>query len=93
MINLSPNTTIGLKVAQELWTGKTPHYAHLRVFGCEAYVHVPKTLRKKLDYKCRKCIFLGYGIDGQFGYRLWDPDTRTVVRSSDVVFYENKMHK
>ena len=65
----------------------------LRVFGCEAYVHVPKTLRKKLDYKCRKCIFLGYGIDGQFGYRLWDPDTRTVVRSSDVVFYENKMHK
>ena len=70
VINLSPNTAIGLKVAQELWTGKTPHYAHLRVFGCEAYVHVPKTLRKKLDYKCRKCIFLGYGINGQFGYRL-----------------------
>ena len=93
VINLSPNTAIGLKVAQEVWTGKTPHYAHLRVFGCEAYVHIPKTLRKKLDYKCRKCIFLGYGIDGQFGYRLWDPDTRTVVRSSDVVFDENKMHK
>ena len=48
---------------------------HLRVFGCEAYVHIPKTLRKKLDDKCRKCIFLGYGIDGQFGYRLWDPNT------------------
>ena len=36
--------------------------------------------------------FLGYGIDGQFGYHLCDPDTRAVVRSSDV-FYENKMHK
>ena len=36
MINLSFNTTIGLtiglKVAQELWIGKTPHYDLLRVF-------------------------------------------------------------
>ena len=64
VINLSPDTTIDLKVAQELWTSKTPHYPHLRVFGCKAYVHIPKTLRKKLDYKCKKCIFLGYGIDG-----------------------------
>ena len=38
VINLSPSTTKGLKVAQELWTRKTPHNDHLRVFGCEAYV-------------------------------------------------------
>ena len=93
VINLSPNTAKGLKVAQELWTGKTPHYDHLRVFGCEAYVHVPKQFRQKLDFKSRKCIFLGYGIDGQFGYRLWDPKTRTIVRSSDVIFNEKIMHK
>ena len=93
VINLSPNTTKGLKVAQELWTGKSPNYDHLRVFGCEAYVHVPKQLRQKLDFKSRKCIFLGYGTDGQFGYRLWDPETRTIVRSSDVVFNEKVMHK
>ena len=81
MINLSPNITIVLKVAQELWTCQTTHYAHLRVFGCEAYVHIPKQLRKKLesrgkqtkkeillDYKCKKSIFCGYGHDGQFGY-------------------------
>ena len=93
VINLSPSTAKGLKVAQELWTGKTPNYDHLRVFGCEAYVHVPKQLRQKLDFKSRKCIFLGYGVDGQFGYRLWDPETRTIVRSSDVVFNEKIMHK
>ena len=79
-------------MAQELWTGKTPHYGHLRVFGCKTYVHVPKTLEER-NWLCRKCIFLGYGIDGQFGYRFWDPNTRIVVRSGDVVFYENKMHK
>ena len=27
-----------------------------------------------LNYKCRKCIFHGYGINGQFEYQLWDPD-------------------
>ena len=42
VINLSPSAAKGLKVAQEVWTGKTPHYDHLRVFGCEAYAHVPK---------------------------------------------------
>ena len=31
---------------------------------CEAYVHFPKQLRQKLDFKSRKCIFLGYEIDG-----------------------------
>ena len=63
VINLSSSITKGLKVAQELWTGETTHNDHLRVFGCEAYVHVPKQLRQKLDFKSRKCIFLGYGID------------------------------
>ena len=80
-------------MAQELWTGKIPHCDHLRIIGCEAYVHVSKKLRKKLDYKCRKCIFLGYAIDGQFGYLLWNLDTRIVVKSRDLVFCESKMHK
>ena len=60
---------------------------------CEAYVHVPKELRAKLDPKSRKCIFVGYGLDGQFGYRLWDPKSRSILCSSDVVFNETKMHR
>jgi hypothetical protein len=93
VINVLPSTVKGLKVTQELWTGKTPNYDHLKVFGCEAYVHVPKQLGQKLDFQRKKCIFLGYGIDGQFGYRLWDPETRTIVRSSVVVLNEKVMHK
>ena len=27
---------------QELWTGETLYHDHLRVFGCETYVHIPK---------------------------------------------------
>eukprot|EP00253_Pinus_taeda_P028323 PITA_28323 len=40
-------------------TGKKPSLSHLRVFGCDAYVHVPKEKRTKLDSKSEKCIFIG----------------------------------
>ena len=29
----------------------------MKVFGCDAYVDVPKEKRKKLDNKAEKCIF------------------------------------
>ncbi|RVX03278.1 Retrovirus-related Pol polyprotein from transposon TNT 1-94 [Vitis vinifera] len=31
-----------------------------RVFGCVAYVHLPKNQRTKLDPCARRCLFLGY---------------------------------
>ena len=35
----------------------------------------------------------GYGLGGQFGYHLWELESRSILRSSDVVFNETKMHK
>jgi len=43
----------------------------------------------KLDAKTRQCIFLGYGLD-EFGYKLFDPIAKNVVRSRDVVFVEDQ---
>ena len=45
----------------EAWTKEKPKIEHLRVFGCDAYAHIPKDERKKLESKSRKCIFVGYG--------------------------------
>lgn len=45
------------------------------MFGCIAYAHVPNALRKKLDNKGEKCIFIGYSqviID----YKLYNPQTK-----------------
>ena len=39
----------------------------------------------------QKCIFLGYETDGEFGYKLWDPENRRLIRSSDVVFNEDSI--
>jgi len=77
------------KTPQEVWTGKKPSLSHLRVFRCDAYVHVPKEKQTKLDSKFEKCIFIGYK-DGLKGYKLWNPVTRKVVYSRDVVFREVK---
>ena len=49
-------------------------------------MHVPKKKRSKLDNK-KKCIFASYK-DGVKGYKLWNPVTRKIVYSQDVVFKE-----
>ena len=71
LINLSPSIRLKGDVPERVWTNKDVSYDHLRVFGCRAFVHIPKYERSKLDVKAKPCIFLGYGHE-EFGYRLWD---------------------
>ena len=89
LVNRSPSSALKDKTPQEVWTGKKPALSHLRVFGCDAYVHVPKEKRTKLDSKSKKCTFIRY-MDGLKGYKIWNPVTRKVVYSQDVVFREAK---
>ena len=89
LINRSPSSALDGEVPEKVWTGKNVRYDYLRIFGCRAFVHVPKDERTKLDDKTRQCIFLGFG-DEQFGYKLWDPVDKKVVRSRDVIFYEDQ---
>ena len=79
---------IGLKVPEELWLGHNISYDRLCTFGYEAYAHVPKELHAKLDSKSQNCIFIGYGLDGHFGYQLWDLESQSVICNNDVVFNE-----
>jgi hypothetical protein len=89
LVNRSPSSVLDDKTPQEVWTSKEPSLTHLKVFGCDAYVHVPKENMSKLDKKAEKCIFIGYK-DGLKGYKLSNPETNKVVYSRDVVFREMK---
>jgi hypothetical protein len=60
------------KNSQEVWTGKEPSLTHLKVFGFDAYVHVPKENMSKLDKKAEKYILIGYR-DVLKGYKIWNP--------------------
>ena len=71
------------------WSGHKPSLRHLKVFGCEAYAHVPKEKRTKLDKKAIKCIFIRYSY-GVKGYKLWDPIAQKVCYSKSVIFRETK---
>ncbi|KAG8391787.1 hypothetical protein BUALT_Bualt01G0223300 [Buddleja alternifolia] len=89
LINLSPSAPLDGDIPDRVWSGKYVSYKRLRVFGCRAFVHIPKDERSKLDDKTKPCTFLGYGHE-EFGYRLWDPVNRKVIRSRDVVFLEEQ---
>ncbi|PKI48983.1 hypothetical protein CRG98_030570 [Punica granatum] len=86
LINLTPSVALDGDVPQQVWTEKEVSYKHLRVFECRASVHIPLDERSKLDAKAKQCIFLGYAHE-EFGYRFWDPDSRKIIRSRDVVFF------
>jgi hypothetical protein len=87
LVNRSPSSVLDDKTPHEVWSGKKPSLQHLRVFGCDAYVHVPKENRSKLYKKDKKCIFIGYK-DGVKVYNLCNPETNKIVYSRDVVFRE-----
>ena len=80
VVNLSPSVPLAGDIPQRVWSGNEVSYKHLKVFGCRAFVHVPRDERSKLDSKTKQCIYLNQpGED--FGYRLWDLANRKIVRS------------
>lgn len=72
---------------EEKFCGRKPDLSHLKVFECIANVHIRDKLHSKLDPKAEKCVFLGYSLE-QKGYRCYNPITRELRVSRDVVFGE-----
>ena len=60
ILNRSPMKALAGKTPFKAWFGRQPNLAHLRHFGCDAYLHVPNAQRTKLKPKARLCTFLGY---------------------------------
>jgi len=57
--NRSPSSTLNDTNPHEVWTGKKPSLTHIKVIGCEAYVHVRKKNESKLEKRAENCIFIG----------------------------------
>ena len=75
----------------ESWYGRKPDVSHIRTFGSRVFAHVPEQNRRKLDPKAEKCIFIGYGV-GSKAYRLWNPVSRKVIISRDIIVDEEAEH-
>lgn len=89
ILNRCPTLAVKNITPQEAWSGVKPSVEHLRVWGSLAHVHVPSEKRGKLDDKSNTCVFLGFSKEAK-GYRLYNPTTKKIVVSRDVVFEETK---
>jgi hypothetical protein len=89
VLNRSPAAALSDVTPEEAWSSTKPSVKHFRIFGCIAYAHIPDAQRKKLDNKSTKCIFLGVSEESK-AYRLYNPVTKKIVISRDVIFVENE---
>jgi hypothetical protein len=89
LLNRCPTRSLQAITPEEAWSGHKLSVTHLRVFGCVAYAKISDARRTKLDDKSEKCIFVGYG-DRRMGYKLYNPITKKVIMSRDVIFEEDK---
>jgi len=55
---------------EKVFAGKKSGMDHLRIFGCPAYIHIPKDKRKKLDPSSMKGTFVGYSNSSK-AYRIY----------------------
>ncbi|SOV09582.1 uncharacterized protein UDID_19010 [Ustilago sp. UG-2017a] len=91
-INLTPSVDDGFPY--QAMFGKSPERALklLRVFGCLAWVNVPKVKRdnKKLDQRAVASIFLGYSLERK-GWLFYSPDYNpNMFWSNSAKFMESK---
>uniref|UniRef100_A0AAV1UYL3 Uncharacterized protein n=1 Tax=Peronospora matthiolae TaxID=2874970 RepID=A0AAV1UYL3_9STRA len=71
------------KSPHQIWTGKKPLFSNLKVFGCHAYVTVPKQKRIKFDAQSVYCRFIGYS-EHEKAYRFEEIKSRRVLVSRDA---------
>jgi transposase InsO family protein len=89
ILNRSPTLAVKNITPEEAWSGIKPSVEHFRVFGYLAHVHVPDAKRTKLKNKSIACVLLGVSEESK-AYRLYNPITKKIITSRDVVFEENK---
>ncbi|GKV32824.1 hypothetical protein SLEP1_g41395 [Rubroshorea leprosula] len=87
ILNRSPTSPLLDIMPEEAWSGRKPAVDYFKIFGCIAYAHVPNQKRSKFGDKGGRCIFLGVS-DQSKAYRLYNPITKKVIISRDVVFDE-----
>ncbi len=88
VMNCTGPSPVKDKTPFELFYNKKPSINHLRVFGSEVFVHIPKEKRKKWNKKAKRGIFIGYSDDTK-GYRVWIEEENKIEITRDIIFNEN----
>ncbi|GAU39052.1 hypothetical protein TSUD_396570 [Trifolium subterraneum] len=90
VLNRCPTQKMKDNTPEELWTGHKQSIKQLRIFGSICYRHIPDEKRRKLDDKSEQLILIGYDATG--AYKLYNPSSKKVVISRDVVNLEDTVN-
>jgi histone deacetylase 1/2 len=77
-----------MKTPVELLFHEPPDYTFLKVFGCACWPHLRPYNSRKLEFRSKQCVFLGYSSMHK-GYKCLHIPSNRVYISRDVVFDEN----
>ena len=82
----APHSAIGMQSSYKMIYGTELDLRLLRAIGTRAFVHV-ETYSKKLEHKAVEGRLVGYSNDSN-SYRVYNPATRRIMDSRNVVFIE-----
>ena len=88
LINRLPSKVINDQTPFERLFGHQPDYSFLRTFGCAVWPNLRPYNSKKLQFRSKRCVFLGYN-NLHKGFKCLEPNEGRVYISRDVIFDEN----
>ncbi|SDA04121.1 BZ3500_MvSof-1268-A1-R1_C045g00138 [Microbotryum saponariae] len=87
--NMTPHAGVSGEIPDARWYGYAPDVSSLRTFGCRAWHCLPSASCSALDPKAMPLIFVGLD-DHSKAYRLFNPATRKVLLSRNILFHESE---
>lgn len=87
--NRIPNSRVPNSTPLQLWSGHNPNPDFLFPFGAKASVHIPQSLRRKLDSQAWIGHLVGYQDDGR-GWIFYNPITQKLQASDCATFLDFK---
>jgi histone deacetylase 1/2 len=87
LINRTPTKLLQYSTPLSVLFNEQPNYTSLRVFGCACWPNLRPYNSRKLEFRSKRCAFLGYG-NMHKGYKCLDISTGRVYISRDVIFDE-----
>jgi histone deacetylase 1/2 len=90
LINRLPTRVIDNATPLERLLGDKakPNYHLLKTFGCACWPLLRPYNARKLSFRSKECVFIGYSSHHK-GYKCLDVETGRVYISRDVIFYEH----
>lgn len=85
--NRLPHATIE-EIPFRRWTGSKPMLTNFKEWGQKVIFHVQD--RTKLQPRGKRGRLVGYNVKNTKGYRVYDPATKKIVLTKDVIFLADR---